>query len=63
MVACVPVHEPELCDVAELDVFRYLLRGEVAVVVDYGQPFGMLVVEVGRCRVAEHEIVVDETHG
>ena len=62
MVAVVTVHQPELGDVAELDVLGDLLRHEVAVVVDDGHFRRVLVVELAGGLRLEHEVVVDETH-
>ena len=60
VVARVAVHQPELGDIAELDVFGNLLRGEMAVVVDDGHLLRMVVVEALRRGGGEHEVVVDE---
>ena len=62
VVAVVAVHQPELGDVAELDVLGDLLRHEVAVVVDDGHFRRVLVVELAGGLRLEHEVVVDETH-
>ncbi len=62
MVAVVTVHQPELGDVAELDVLGDLLRHEVAVIVDDGHLLGVLVVELPGGLRLEHEIGVDKTH-
>ena len=44
VVSVVTVHQPQLGNVTELDVFRNLLRHQVAVIVDDGHVLGMLVV-------------------
>ena len=62
MVAVVAVHQPQLGDVTELDVFRYLLRHQVAVVVDDGHTLGMLVVQLPGGLRLEHEIFVYKGH-
>ena len=63
MVSVVTIHQRELGDVAELDVFGYMLRKEMAVVVDDGHALGTPVIELPRKVVREHEIFVDKTHG
>ena len=60
VVAVVAVHQPELGDVAELDVLGDLLGHQVAVVVDDGHLLRMLVIELPRGGVGKHEIFVDE---
>ena len=46
VVSVVAVHKPQLGDVTELDILCYLLRHKVAVVVDDGHLFRVLVVEL-----------------
>ena len=60
MVAIMAVHQPQLGDVAELDVLGNLLRNEVAVIVYDGHVLGTAVVQLSRKVVGEHEIFVDE---
>ena len=62
VVSVVAVHQPELRDVTELDILRYLLRHQVAVIVNDGHLFRVLMVQfLGGLRL-EHEIRVDKSH-
>ena len=63
MVSVVSVHQPQLGDVPELDVFGNLLRNQVAVIVDDGHFFRVLVVKGAGGLRLEHEIWVDKAHG
>ena len=60
MVAVMPVHQPELGDVAELDVLGNLLRHQMAMVIDDGHVLGMLVIKLPGSLALKHEIFVDK---
>ena len=62
VVAIVTVHQPQLCDVAELDVLGNLLGHKMAVVVDDVHFLRVLVVEFAGGLRLEHEIGVDKAH-
>ena len=63
MVSIVAVHQPELRNVPELDVLRYLLRHQVAVIVNDGHLFRVLMIQFAGGLRLEHEIWVDKAHG
>ena len=60
MVAIVSVHQPELGDVAELDVLGNLLRHQMAMVIDDGHVLRMLVIKLPGSLALKHEIFIDE---
>ena len=60
MVAIMSVHQPELGDVAELDVLGDLLRHQMAMVIDDGHVLRMLVIKLPGSLALKHEIFIDE---
>ena len=60
MVSVMSVDQPELGDVAELDVLGYLLRHQVAVVVYDWQAFRAAVEQLPGCPVGKHKVFVNE---
>lgn len=60
MVARLAVHQPELRDVAELDVFCYLLRREMAMIIDDRHLGRVPVIQLFSRTVGEHKIFADE---
>ena len=62
MVAGMPVDDPQLGDVAELDVLGNLLRRKMAVIVDDGHHLRMGMIELPGGFRLEHEVIVDEGH-
>ncbi len=62
VVTIMPVHQPELGNVAELDVFGNLLRHQVAVIIDDGHFRCMGVIQRVRRITLQHKMIVNECH-
>ncbi len=60
MVAIVAVHQPELGNVAELNILCDLLGHEVAMVIYDGHTFGVPVIKLTGCAVGKHEVFIDK---
>ena len=54
--------QPNLKQVVELAVFRNVLRGNMAVIVENRLVFGVFVIKLARGLRAEQKIIVDEGH-